>query len=742
MFDSEYEEDSQAVPWKLSKKESFLSFTEWKTTLLQFLENEPVFAPFLTPELKWEMASSSIPNRGFQDDGMILPDTSAEQKNTILNLMLQRIAVYCPVINHHYIINRTTCLDDIWDTVIVHFGFYLEEVCESNNVVAESSVPGVTAHRIITDNISDYCSPDYNRSQFYCDSQRDIYDDTDIRGDIGLADGGFGDYDEDAYSNYDTDDDSEHDDDLCNSDKESRDVSYEVDVCNSDCCDRVSDIDARMQYEIAAIYATIAADEAETEVLANSIPQAAMHMAICNRQAAVNTISDRKITTSPDVTQSLQVDTEQPSNQSSISLSSQQADVMDEPVIERGMITTSAAVTMGSVGDEVLQHSSQCHNKISSSRDPNPHVLTMAGKERDLPLLQSDIAQQDEQTSNSSLCTLRDSHEQNDHIMDTHGMQCEMATTYAKYHCQSSVTQCSLLCDEDDPAIEISLHHDHTCKLSGDLDNILEDCPVPDVAQDSRNDERCVAEAASLSSHMWRDYTQHTCSPSSQSSADNKEKSPIASAFQCSYESVGKGVPENIAPIGTNCSSWIYCLDSMDRGPKDLVLVEGKIITSQMPVCSHTQSVLYSDDGDRGKDNPNPGQSVLLDQTFKVDCGSTTDPQHDSILHQYDINTVVTPVYVDQPQDPHVSISPTFNLQQDNMYIESSRMSAMIKVVNPTSESSCQDVNDSMVHRVSSEKLQRTHAYDGLACHNMAIPGRHLAWLVVAPSDRPPPLMS
>ena len=112
--------------WSLSKTETVNSFENWKQNLIYTLSLDNNFAPLLEHGKKWGKKTKTAPHRDFTDD----PNTVAEdarrtkqQKSAMLDLMLGQIANYCPVISRNVIVKNSTSLDEIWQTIRLHYGF-------------------------------------------------------------------------------------------------------------------------------------------------------------------------------------------------------------------------------------------------------------------------------------------------------------------------------------------------------------------------------------------------------------------------------------------------------------------------------------------------------------------------------------------------------------------------------------------------------------------------------------------
>ena len=113
------------MQWSLSKSETVNSFECWRHNFLYILSLAPNFAPFLTEGVIWEKKSRAFPLHGLLDDGESVPverRRTAQQKVTVLELMLGQIANYCPVISRNTIVPNFTSVANIWHS-IRHFGF-------------------------------------------------------------------------------------------------------------------------------------------------------------------------------------------------------------------------------------------------------------------------------------------------------------------------------------------------------------------------------------------------------------------------------------------------------------------------------------------------------------------------------------------------------------------------------------------------------------------------------------------
>ena len=105
---------------KLSKYESYETYSIWREDLLESLSEEEIFVPYLAKDFKWRKKTSTNPYRGFTDT----LGSTAFQKSHILEMMLLRIATCCPMLAKCSIVKTTTCLEDIWATIELYFGFH------------------------------------------------------------------------------------------------------------------------------------------------------------------------------------------------------------------------------------------------------------------------------------------------------------------------------------------------------------------------------------------------------------------------------------------------------------------------------------------------------------------------------------------------------------------------------------------------------------------------------------------
>lgn len=110
----------------LTKTETFNTFESWRQTLIYVLTLDPNFAGFLVEGARWQKKTKGAPLRGFTNDPQTAPAASrrtAQQKVTQLEIMLGQVANFCPIISRNTIVKNSTCMEDIWQAIRMHFGF-------------------------------------------------------------------------------------------------------------------------------------------------------------------------------------------------------------------------------------------------------------------------------------------------------------------------------------------------------------------------------------------------------------------------------------------------------------------------------------------------------------------------------------------------------------------------------------------------------------------------------------------
>lgn len=107
--------------WCLTK----IEIVNWRQNLLYTVYLDGEFAPFLLDGAEWEKKSRTSLCRRFLDDADTVPEAqrhTKERKAAMLELMLAKIANYCPVISRHSITRNSTSMDSIWQAIRLHYG--------------------------------------------------------------------------------------------------------------------------------------------------------------------------------------------------------------------------------------------------------------------------------------------------------------------------------------------------------------------------------------------------------------------------------------------------------------------------------------------------------------------------------------------------------------------------------------------------------------------------------------------
>lgn len=110
--------------WKLTPNETINSFDIWRQNLIYRMSLNVDFQPFLERGFAWRKKTAAHPTRGLTADVAPVPEgqrKTAAQKNTLLELMLNQIANWCPVIARQTIVNGSTSLNDIWQKIRLHY---------------------------------------------------------------------------------------------------------------------------------------------------------------------------------------------------------------------------------------------------------------------------------------------------------------------------------------------------------------------------------------------------------------------------------------------------------------------------------------------------------------------------------------------------------------------------------------------------------------------------------------------
>lgn len=112
--------------WCLTKNETVTSFENWRQNLIYTLSLDKNIAPFLVADTWWAKKRKTTPYRGFSDDDENIPEANRltkEQKVNMLELLLGQFANYCQTISRNTIVNNSTSIDQIWQTIRLHYGF-------------------------------------------------------------------------------------------------------------------------------------------------------------------------------------------------------------------------------------------------------------------------------------------------------------------------------------------------------------------------------------------------------------------------------------------------------------------------------------------------------------------------------------------------------------------------------------------------------------------------------------------
>lgn len=114
-------------PWMLTEEETFSSYSKWQANMVYTLSKDAEFVPFLHQNAKWLPLRPDTPCRGFKDqsDGKKL---KKEQLVANLNMMLTRLAQWVPHYLSSEIINESTSLSFVWQTIRAYYGFQQSEV--------------------------------------------------------------------------------------------------------------------------------------------------------------------------------------------------------------------------------------------------------------------------------------------------------------------------------------------------------------------------------------------------------------------------------------------------------------------------------------------------------------------------------------------------------------------------------------------------------------------------------------
>ena len=101
--------------WKLGKVEDLNTFENWQQNQILNLSFCPNFAIFLADGVSWDKTSARA-HWGLTSDGVDVAENdhlTAAQKLVYLNLMLDQLACYCPVISINSIKNDSTSIQSV-----------------------------------------------------------------------------------------------------------------------------------------------------------------------------------------------------------------------------------------------------------------------------------------------------------------------------------------------------------------------------------------------------------------------------------------------------------------------------------------------------------------------------------------------------------------------------------------------------------------------------------------------------
>jgi hypothetical protein len=76
--------------------------------------------------VKWEKKTKESPHRDFDDDDQNVPEArrrTKEQKVNMLEMLLDQIANYAPIISRNTIVKNSVSIDSIWQAIRLHYGF-------------------------------------------------------------------------------------------------------------------------------------------------------------------------------------------------------------------------------------------------------------------------------------------------------------------------------------------------------------------------------------------------------------------------------------------------------------------------------------------------------------------------------------------------------------------------------------------------------------------------------------------
>ena len=115
-------------PWPLETTETVTSFERWRSNLVYNIRQDECFAPFTN--MSWNKFTKKADNkyRGLVADTDATQPVKAKQKSqeaklAALELRLEMIANWAPIVSRLSILRNSTSLDSIWQSIRAHYGF-------------------------------------------------------------------------------------------------------------------------------------------------------------------------------------------------------------------------------------------------------------------------------------------------------------------------------------------------------------------------------------------------------------------------------------------------------------------------------------------------------------------------------------------------------------------------------------------------------------------------------------------
>ena len=101
--------------WALSTPVNIRRFESWKNNLMRNLGLEEKFSCFMKPGHTWQRKTKCTPNRGYKG-------AHAKLKAANLERFLTEISRYVPDISKNIIVEKSTSLASIWESIRQHYG--------------------------------------------------------------------------------------------------------------------------------------------------------------------------------------------------------------------------------------------------------------------------------------------------------------------------------------------------------------------------------------------------------------------------------------------------------------------------------------------------------------------------------------------------------------------------------------------------------------------------------------------